>query len=187
MVDAPGAYRWSSYRATAGLDSCPAWLTASELLERFDREDPRRATSAYERFVAAAIGAHTSPWDHVVGQIYLGGEGFAERMQRRINERLPITIEHPRPQRFPAVTTLENVRRVVLPQSLLRSNRHRLAFVLLAREEALATLTEIGRELGITSSGASYLMQNARQRLHGDTSFAELVQELRLRIRNCQL
>lgn len=72
-----------------------------------------------------------------------------------------------------------------MPSTLLRSKTHRAAFAVLAREEALATLPQIGTALGITPSGASYLMQTARDRINADPALSALIEELRLRIRNC--
>ena len=185
MVATAADYRWSSYRATARLDPVPAWLTTEEVLRRLDPYDDDRAAADYTRFVAARLGDATSPWDHLVGQIYLGGEGFIERVQRRLHERLPLSTEHPRPQRIPRVAALEDVRREVLPPDQFRSKRHRAAFAVLAREEALATLGQIGATLEITPSGASYLMQTARDRISSDPALSTLIEELRLRIRNC--
>lgn len=183
MVGEPSEWRWSSYRATAGIVDCPGWLTISDVLDRFDSSDPVAASRRYSDFVSR-IGDGTSPWDHLVGQIYLGSESFIERMQRRITDQSPLSSEHPLAQRTPRCASLEQVLRIVLP-SLERSRTRRLAFAQLARTEALATLPQIGELLGIGSTGASYLVIAAGRRIQSDPSFAGLVDELRQQIRNC--
>src|SRR5262249_40458600 len=60
-------YRWSSYRATAGLVKAPEWLTREWILGQFCSQ-PRRAESQYRQFVQDGIGA-ASPWSQVQGQV----------------------------------------------------------------------------------------------------------------------
>lgn len=81
VVTDPGAYPWSSYRATAGLTEGPAWLTVDWLLEQFGRTR-RVAQAKYREFVAEGIRQPARPWEQVVGQVYLGGEAFVRRVQR---------------------------------------------------------------------------------------------------------
>ena len=55
-------YPWSSYRATAGLEPAPSWLTTDWVLGQFGRQR-RRAQTRYADFVEAGIGA-VSPRGH---------------------------------------------------------------------------------------------------------------------------
>ncbi len=71
MVERPEEYRWSSYRATAGLEAAPEWLATEWILRQFG-SDPGRARAEYAGFVDAGVGIERSPWDELVGQIYLG-------------------------------------------------------------------------------------------------------------------
>jgi putative transposase len=50
LVDGPGDWAWSSYRATAGLEGGPAWLSWKPSLRLFASETGE-ARSAYQRFV----------------------------------------------------------------------------------------------------------------------------------------
>jgi REP-associated tyrosine transposase len=52
MYPEPGDWRWSSYRACAGLAHPPAFLASGELLAHFDG-DPAEAQAAYRGFVSA--------------------------------------------------------------------------------------------------------------------------------------
>ena len=76
-VKRPDQWRWSSYRVTAGSIAAPAWLAAAEVRALFG------GAGGYRRFVAEGAG-QASPWANLSGQIYLGGEGFLKRMQRRL-------------------------------------------------------------------------------------------------------
>lgn len=69
----PEQWRWSSYRATAGLDAPPAWLTHAWVLAQFGTRE-RDAQAQYRAFVRA--GATQRPWEALRGQIYLGTEEF---------------------------------------------------------------------------------------------------------------
>lgn len=79
MVTHPRLWAWSSYRATAGATTAPAWLTADWILGQFgSRVGP--AQEKYRVFVAEGRGG-ASPWEQVTGQIYLGSEAFIEEHQ----------------------------------------------------------------------------------------------------------
>lgn len=56
MVAGPGDWRWSSYRATAGLATAPEWLDTSTIRERFHGASDTERIQAYQDFVAAGIG-----------------------------------------------------------------------------------------------------------------------------------
>ena len=88
IAQTPAEWPWSSYRATAGEESAPAFLATDWLLRAFaeTRED---AVAAYRRFVADGIGA-ASPWLELKGQVYLGSEPFVERMQALIDPKRPL-------------------------------------------------------------------------------------------------
>jgi len=78
-------YPWSSYRATAGLETAPGWLTSDWILEQFGRQR-RRAQGRYAEFVQAGIGA-ASPWAGLRRQVLLGGERFVARLTPRLREQ----------------------------------------------------------------------------------------------------
>jgi REP element-mobilizing transposase RayT len=107
MVERPEEYRWSSYRATVGLEAPPAWLTIDWVLGQFGSE-PKAAAVRYAEFVDAGVGIERSPWDDLVGQIFLGTADWIERMQALIDEE-PRSEEHPRAQVHIARPTMEAV------------------------------------------------------------------------------
>jgi len=82
-IDAPGDWRWSSYRATAGLEECPDWFDPGWILELVSegvggRESRRRQ---YIEFIAQGMLKEEDIMDKVRQQIYLGDESFIESVQ----------------------------------------------------------------------------------------------------------
>ena len=71
-----GAWRWSSYRATAGLASVPEFLSTDWILEQFGK-NRAKAQKQYRAFVRE--GLENRPWEELKGQIYLGSAAFIER------------------------------------------------------------------------------------------------------------
>jgi len=73
MVEKAREWKWSSYRATAGLCEAPSFLTTAWILSQF-ADEKGKAQRLYRRFVAKRVGR--SPWEDLKGQIYLGSERF---------------------------------------------------------------------------------------------------------------
>ena len=71
MVERPEEYRWSSYRATAGLEAAPMWLDLGATLAPF-APDHELAQTYYREFVALKIASDERLWDRVINGIYLG-------------------------------------------------------------------------------------------------------------------
>jgi len=106
MVDDPGDWPWSSYRATAGLQKAPRWLATDAILSTFGRRKGK-AREAYRAFVQAGIDAK-SVWSGLSRQVYLGDDRFVERMQRKLgDEREDVQI--PRAQRHKPPPSLEQL------------------------------------------------------------------------------
>ena len=96
-VERPEAYKWSSYRATAGLDKAPEWLDLDTLLALFGGERGP-AQEAYRDFVLAKIGCEDRLWDKLTTQFYLGTEEWTKAMRRRVESK-PRSTDHPKLQR----------------------------------------------------------------------------------------
>ena len=58
-IAAAGEWPWSSYRATAGDNASPAWLTVSWVLSRFGKE-AREARKGFRHFVKEGLGRKTA-------------------------------------------------------------------------------------------------------------------------------
>jgi putative transposase len=74
----------------------PGWLETNTVLRVFS-DERTTAVTGYRHFVAEGVGA-ASPWQGLKGQIYLGSDQFAARMQARIDPARPLR-EVPKRQR----------------------------------------------------------------------------------------
>lgn len=77
IVNDPAAWRWSSYRATAGLEPVPPFLHTAWLLSQFG-EETKKAVEAYRAYVKR--GVDEDPWEDLHGGMFLGSERFVEAM-----------------------------------------------------------------------------------------------------------
>jgi putative transposase len=181
---------WSSARATAGCAIVPPWLTTDVILGRFHPHDSSAAHTLYRAFIHD-IGSARSPWRKLVGQIYLGSESFIDRVQQRIDTQKR-SDEHARAQRVVRCATISDVRDTIEAltgeaPTKSGSPQVRLAYAALAHTEALSPLHEIGGTLGIGASGAWRVIRRAQQLERADYRFAELLERLRLTIRESKI
>jgi REP element-mobilizing transposase RayT len=91
MIRSAKDWPWSSYRATAALVDAPPFLTTDWILEQFQR-DPRRATSAYRRYVKE--GRDVDAWTELRGGILLGGDDFVAELK-------PLLADHEAARELP--------------------------------------------------------------------------------------
>lgn len=185
-VQFAGDYVWSNYRATAGLEAPPPWLEIGWTLQQFGAPNRVAAHDAYRRFVADGRGASYKPWEAVVGQMYLGGAEFCERMQSLVDER-EASREHPRAQRTFVRPEIDVIASMVsghfgIPLNLLRqkSRGHaRKALVQLAVEDGGLTSRSIADWMGVSDCAASKMLCIGRQLYEGDRRYRERVDRIR--------
>lgn len=153
MVRDPASWAWSSYRAHVGRAPVPAWLDTPALhgflLGRPEKTglDRRRAADRYARLVAAVPEANL--WDHALRQqIYLGDEGFIERMQDLVEPSKSIDAEIPKAQR-------QKVRPLA---HWLASCESREDGLYQAHTAGAISMTAIAKELGLSVSRVSRLI-----------------------------
>lgn len=106
MVNDPADWIWSSYRATAGLDRSPPWLTTGAILSGFGHRKGE-ARKAYQRFVHEGIGGE-SIWSNLNRQVFLGGDHFVERMQQTLGDECQ-DVQIPKAQRRKPAPSLEQL------------------------------------------------------------------------------
>jgi putative transposase len=150
----PEGYRWSSYRATAGLESAPAWLTVGWLLAQFGARRGA-ARKRYREFVREGLG-RASPWNELRGQILLGSDEFAEKL-RPLLEGKAAQAEVPQRQRLahrPSLATL-------LPAAVRRDKGRRDRALREACVEHGYTLAEVGRCCGLHYATISRIVRRA--------------------------
>ncbi len=164
MVESPGDWPWSSYRAHCLQCDAPGWLDVDGLhgyllgKEASTMALRRRAVRRYAELVAAP--QVRSLWEQALRQqIYLGDEAFVARMQEQAGTGA-------------ALDRSNDVAKVQRQQQDERTLQHYLA-VSTTREEALwlahaksaMTMTRIGRELGLTTARVSQLIKKHGERI----------------------
>ena len=106
MVKKPQQWPWSSYHACVGAEEAPDWLAVDGLLAQFAKRRSL-AQERYAQFVLQGIKAK-SPWDNLKGQVFLGDEGFVQRMQAHLDPSND-TVQIPRAQRRPIAPSLNAI------------------------------------------------------------------------------
>jgi hypothetical protein len=101
MMRTPDRWSWSSYRATAGLDPAPSWLTIDWLLDVFS-EQRSEATRCYVDFVADGKN-QPGPWEKLKNQIFLGSDEFVANLQHTVSanashQEIPAAQRRPPPK-----------------------------------------------------------------------------------------
>jgi putative transposase len=159
MVERPEDYRWSSYRATAGLEEAPKWLDVVAALEWL-HPDHAMAEAEYRTFVLAKIGCEDRLWENVVNALYLGTEQWAKQMRKTVESK-PRSTDYPKVQRAvgrPAMPAIvDTVARVakMTPETVRSASggaRRRL-IAWIGWHEGLITLRTIAAALRLRSEG----------------------------------
>ena len=100
MFDDISLYKWSSFRAMAGLEIAPDWLSVTWILGQFGDEFNASQLKFIE-FVHQDL-KRPSPWLELKGQILLGSDQFVSQLKHRLNTMIPereITRNQLLPQR----------------------------------------------------------------------------------------
>ena len=141
---------WSSFRANAGVEPAPSWLTIAPVLSMLSN-DLSSAMKQYVDFVALGVGAR-SPWEALKGQVLLGSEAFAESFRTEL-KRHATNKDKPKPQRFAARPALDSL----LPAGLNRKLRN--AAIADAHLRHGYTLSEIAKHVGLHYASVSRIVQ----------------------------
>jgi hypothetical protein len=64
----PADWRWSSYRACAGVEHAPAFLAAGELLKLFG-SDPAKAQGVFRSYVHNGRDQRQPPWERLDARV----------------------------------------------------------------------------------------------------------------------
>ena len=117
----PARHRFSSYRATAGLEAAPPFLDAQGLLAHFAESLPS-ARRRYAAFVKEGIRA-SAPWERLQGQVLLGGEGFLRKVAPKLKS-MALAKEIPRAQRHASRPSLGKTFGRIYSSNLAVRDRH---------------------------------------------------------------
>lgn len=176
MCERPEQYRWSSYRAAAGLELPPEWLDLAAVHQLFG-EECGRAQAAYREFVLAKIGCEDRLWEKLENQLYLGTEEWLKTMRAKVETSVRST-DHPRKQRAVGRPKMHEIVSAVAKvagetaESIRKRRGHILRGLIawIGWHEGLVTLRSIAASLRLRSEGhISYLIRRC------EISFAENV------------
>src|SRR5437899_3083054 len=76
-------FPWSSYRAYAGKEKAPDWLSTEPVLELGGKGTLREQRESYRKYVEEAVreGLAETPWEQLVGRAVLGSREFLTQVQ----------------------------------------------------------------------------------------------------------
>ncbi len=83
MVKHPRDWRWSSFRANAGLIKAPDWLHSDTVLRLFSKRI-KDAQKLYRKFVLEGVSID-SPFDDVLEGVILGSQEFVDFIWKKTN------------------------------------------------------------------------------------------------------
>jgi REP element-mobilizing transposase RayT len=163
-VEDPGAWRWSSYRATVGLETRPAWLRVEELWQMFDADCGPPASEQVRLLTA-------SPLDDLapLTGLLVGSAQFAQRLDPQFEPHIAEEnfIYAERFATRPRLATL-------LPSHLAGAALH--AAVRVAYLRYAYTLREIGQLVGHPTSTIWSWVQRAQAQEEVDFNPADTLE-----------
>src|SRR5579885_1371273 len=182
MVKTPGDWKWSSYRATAGLEKREKWLETGWLLGQFGKTE-KQAYRGYREFVAQGVGLQESPWEELYSRVYLGKEKFLRKVHEvgKRHRNLDVPKYQKEVLRQVPEKLLGRIGEVFgeKPEEILRAGRRRskarLAAVYLLKRESGLTLKELGKRMGVGFSAVGMQWTKAKKLMAEDEGFARLV------------
>ena len=188
LVSFPEDYEWSNFRATARMDAAPSWLEVEWTLKQFDPNDEQGAIAAYRRFVLTGIETELDVGNELSRSSVLGDESFRRAVQERIG-RESRSREHPRRELRvcrPSVQEVFEAAAAVFDEEtsqIARPGCHpaRRAVALVAHEDGLRSLREIGEGLNVSAPAVSQLIKTARKSRDRDPLFEEKLSRMRQR------
>jgi hypothetical protein len=158
LVKRPEEWEWSSYRATAGEEKCPSFLTVEWILSQFG-SDKDEAKKEYRKFVLEGI-EEDFPRDAIRGQIILGTEHFIKKFSEILKEKEK-TKEIPRIQRYATRPSLDEI---FSNKTKFRERRIKEETIYLAYTHYGYTLKEIAEYLGVHYATISRAIKRVEER-----------------------
>ncbi|NTW67236.1 MAG: transposase [Nitrospirae bacterium] len=150
MVETPDAWKWSSYKATAGRESPHPCLTSNWVLGQFSGKKGT-AEKEYRQFVQWGIGK--AIWTEVRGQAILGEEAFGDTLVDHLRKHKDIP-EIPKSQRYANRPALEKL----FTEKITRDKQRRDKKIAEAVEKHLYSQREIAAHLGLHYTSVSRII-----------------------------
>ena len=141
MVEEPGEYKWSSYRATVGKSESAKFLSTDWVLSQF-RDKRRTAQIAYAAFVKAGIGMDV--WKDLKYQCLLGDRVFCGQFMAGLRDRKELK-EIPRIQRYVARPALDDL----FPPNIERSRQELRKTIQQAAKQWGYSYADLSRQTGL--------------------------------------
>ncbi len=151
IVNNPWQWKWSSYKATAGMAKKPEFLTVEWILSQFSQEQ-KEAQMIYKEFVLSGIEKE-SPWKDLKGRVILGKDSFIQKIEIYLKKKKKIK-EIPRIERF---ATRPNLSEIL---SKTKDRKQRNEKIYTAHIKYGYTLKEIADYLDIHYSTVSKIIKN---------------------------
>lgn len=158
-----GEWRWSSYRATAGLGAVPDWLEVDWTLSQFAR-GRSAARAAFRSFVAQ--GSSGKEIEELEKSGFLGDREFRQRIEgmlegRQIPDQIPLRY------RRPAELEIDQIRREVAREwrvsekalAKRRAGDEKKAAIYLAKKLTRRGGREVGAEFGVKAAQVSHVIR----------------------------
>lgn len=183
IVTRPEDYTWSSYRATAGLEAEPSWLTLAPLVPFFG--EPQTWRRNYIEFVNEKCAVGDRVWTHLRRRFFLTTEAFLKKLKKIIRGKLR-SDDHPAVQRLAGAPSAHAIATEVakvfeMSPREMRDRRGGFARMLtawIAFYEGAHRLRKIAALLRLRSTGhVSDLVRQAEREISRD---AELQRRLEL-------
>jgi putative transposase len=186
MVPTPQDHRWSSYRATAGLEAAPEWLAIEELIPYFG--DGHSWQRNYREYVAEAITTPDRILRGLRRGIFLGTEEWLRKTGRKVTVAWRRT-DIPHDQRAALRPSMGEILGAI--SRALRTSRAdirrrggglaRAIAAWLGVYEGRRRLRVIAQTLRLRScSRVTQLVAECERRMRRDRSVRKLIEQLRL-------
>ena len=153
MVEKPEAWKWSSYRATAGRESSHPCLTVDWMLGQFSGKRGK-AEQEYRQFVQWGINKETI-WTEVRGQALLGEDEFADSLVAHLRKHKDVP-EIPKSQRYVNRPLLGKI----FTEKVIRDKQKRDRNIVEAVEKHLYSQREIANHLGLHYTSVSRIISS---------------------------
>ena len=168
-------YRWSSYRAYAGLETPPSWLHCATVLA-LGGGRPKERGQHYRRDVENAVreGLAERPWEGLVARLALGGQEFFEQlMAQPANGEAGQALKEALDERPSFAAVMKVIERLKEEPWSKFADRHgdwgRDLALYLGRELCGLTLPELGAQVrGRSAMAVSMALKRLSSRLERD-------------------
>ncbi len=156
VIERPEDWKWSSYRATAGMEQPHPCLTREWVLGQFSRTRAK-AEKEYRQFVKWGIGKETI-WNEVKGQSIIGEDDFVDSLADHLKRHKNVP-EIPKSQRFANRPALDKI----FAEGILRDKRKRDKKIAEAVEKHGYTQRSIADHLGVHFTYVSSILRKKQK------------------------